>query len=337
MAPGFRELLACPACRGPLAEDWSCGECGARFEASDGIPNLRLAADGRTEAVRRFYEQAPFPGYPPGETLEALRLRAERSEFVRLLDRAIPGDARVADVGCGTGQMSLVLARADRLVIGADLTRASLLLGAKAASCFGLAGVHFVETDLRSSGLKPGSFDVVYSSGVVHHTPNPRASFRRVAELVRLGGIVVLGVYNSFARIPTRVRRLIGRLSGFRRIPFDAVLPARHGGRREAWLRDQYQHPEEHSQTLRDVQHWFAENRIDFLRSYPSTVLGEEVEDLFSRAPDDWRVEAWFAQVGWMRTLGREGGLFFTIGRRMLDSRNRPQPAAHLRRFQLCV
>src|SRR6188472_2916388 len=129
----FRELLACPSCGGSLAADWSCAGCGLGFTAPAGIPDLRLPGDSRTEAVRRFYDRAPFPGYPPRDSLQALRLRANRNIFARLLDRAIPCDARIVDVGCGTGQMSLYLARADRTVIGADLTRASLQLGAEAA------------------------------------------------------------------------------------------------------------------------------------------------------------------------------------------------------------
>src|SRR4051812_44342944 len=129
----FRALLACPACGGALSPEWSCSGCGTRFGAPDAIPALRLPGDGRTESVRRFYAEAPFPGYPQRDSLHALRARAERSAFARLLDRAIPGDARIADVGCGTGQMCLYLARAERLVVGADMTRASLLLGDAAA------------------------------------------------------------------------------------------------------------------------------------------------------------------------------------------------------------
>jgi hypothetical protein len=34
------------------------------------------------------------------------------------------------------------------------------------------------------------------------------------------------------------------------------------------------------------------------------------------RAADNWRPEGWLAQLGWIRALGHEGGLFFTIGRR---------------------
>src|SRR5690349_18254547 len=146
-----------------------------QFDAPDGIPNLRLAGDKRTETVRHFYEREPFPGYPPRDSLSALRARAERSAFARLVDRAIPSDARVVEVGCGTGQMALYLARGDRVVVAADLTRASLSLGAAAARRFGLDRVQFVETDLQRPGLRKAAFDVVYSSGVVHHTRDPRS------------------------------------------------------------------------------------------------------------------------------------------------------------------
>jgi ubiquinone/menaquinone biosynthesis C-methylase UbiE len=121
--------------------------------------------------VRCFYEHAPFPNYPPRDSLTWLRARAERSEFARLVDRAIPGDALVLEIGCGTGQMRLYLARAHRVVIGTDLSRSSLELGAAAARRFQLDQVQFIETDLHRPGLREGSFDVVYSSGVLHHTP----------------------------------------------------------------------------------------------------------------------------------------------------------------------
>jgi len=317
----LRELLACPACGTGLGDGWACAGCGAGFSADGPVPDLRLPADRRTEAVRRFYEAAPFPGYPPKDSLTWLRARAERSDFARSLDAAIPGDARVAEMGCGTGQMSLYLARADRLVVGADLARASLELAAGAAARFGVTRAMFVETDLRRPGLKPGAFDVVYCSGVLHHTPDPRAAFRSLVRLVRPGGVIVLGLYNAVARIPLRLRRGIARLTGERWIPFDPVLRERAAepARREAWLRDQYRHPEEHRHTHGEVLRWFAENEVDYLRAYPSTVLGDEAEDLFTPAQDRWPLEAWLAQVAWTATLGREGGLFVMIGRRRRD------------------
>jgi SAM-dependent methyltransferase len=314
----FDDLLACPACHGSLGPDWSCTRCGARYEAEDGIPNLRLPGEPRVDAVRRFYEQTPFPGYPPRDTLSWLRARADRSEFPRLLDRAIPAGARIVEIGCGTGQMSLYLARSDRVVVAVDLARAPLRLAAAAARRFALDRVQFVESDLFAPGLRPWAFDVVLSSGVLHHTPNPRAAFASLARLARPGGLIVLGLYNAFARLPLRVRRLIARVSGYRVIPFDPVLRDRQHEpeRRRAWVRDQYQHPEEHRHTLAEVQSWFDENDIDYVRTYPSAVLGRDAGELFERAPDNWLVEGWLAQLSWARRLGHEGGLFITIGRR---------------------
>lgn len=276
-----------------------------------------MPLDGRTEAVRQFYARAPFPGYPPNDSVERLRARAGRSAFAQLLDRSIDGDAKILELGCGTGQLSLYLATADRTVIGADMARPSLQLASEAARRYGSRNVRFVETDLRAPAFRSGAFDVVICSGVLHHTPDPRASFHALVPLVRPGGYLVLGLYNAWARIPLRLRRAVYRLTGI--VPFDPVLRDRRAepARREAWLRDQYLHPEEHSHTLSDVQSWFRENGVEYVRSYPSALVAEEPpEDLFVPAADDWPLEGLLAQLSWMRTLGGEGGLFVTVGKR---------------------
>jgi SAM-dependent methyltransferase len=272
----------------------------------------------RTETVRQFYDAAPFPNYPPNDSLTWLRARAERSSFARLLDAAIPGDARIAEIGCGTGQMSLYLARADREVIGCDLSRAALVLGAAAARRYGLDRVSFVECDLAHLPLRPAGFDLVYCSGVLHHTPDPRAAFASIVRAVRPGGTIILGLYNLYARVPLRLRRIVARLTGFRWIPFDPVLrdrraePARH----QAWLRDQYRHPEEHSHSVAEIRRWFDENGIAFVSTYPSTLIGHEPDDLLTPAEDEWPLESVISQIGWMRSLGGEGGLFVMVGRK---------------------
>jgi 2-polyprenyl-3-methyl-5-hydroxy-6-metoxy-1,4-benzoquinol methylase len=334
MESDLRALLVCPTCGRDLGATWRCAGCRTSFSAEAEVPALRLPVDARTETVRAFYAAAPFPGYPPGANLAWLRARADRSRFARLLDQAIPGDARIAEVGCGTGQMSLYLARGDRLVVGADLTRASLILGAEAARRFGLDRVLFVETDLARSALRESAFDVVYCSGVLHHTPDPRRSFSQIVKLAKPGGMVVVGLYNRIARIPLRLRRAVARITGERWIPGDAVLRDRatEPERREAWLRDQYHHPEEHLHMLADVRKWFAENQVRFVRAFPSASLTDDDEGLFAPAPDNWWLEEWLAQIAWTATLGHEGGLLVTVGRRSRrPARHRPGQATHRR------
>src|SRR5438067_11221704 len=111
----LRDLLACPICGRALAISWQCEGCGVRYTAPDGIPKLRLGGDERTDAVRRFYERAPFPGYGPRDSLPSLCARAERSMFAPLLNEASPGDRRMLEIGCGTGQMSRYPTGAARL------------------------------------------------------------------------------------------------------------------------------------------------------------------------------------------------------------------------------
>jgi 2-polyprenyl-3-methyl-5-hydroxy-6-metoxy-1,4-benzoquinol methylase/uncharacterized protein YbaR (Trm112 family) len=314
----FRALLACPACGATLDPDWLCRGCDATYTVEHGIPALRLPGNERTERVRQFYSQAPFPGYPANADLNWLRARAERSRFARLLDEAIPTGALVLEVGCGTGQMSLYLARSDRLVIAADMTRASLLLGAGAAQRFGMDGVHFVETDLARPGLRTGVFDVVYCSGVLHHTPDPRMAFAQIVKLAKPGGTIVIGLYHAMARLPLRLRRAIAQITREKWIPGDPVLSDRTAEpeRHEAWLRDQYRHPEEHRHTLGEVRWWFRENDVEYVRTFPSALLTDGEAGLFVSEGDGWFLEEWLAQIGWVWTLGGEGGLFVIVGRR---------------------
>jgi len=329
--PSFEDLLACPRCGGALRVSGGpcgppsplvrlrCGACGECYPARGGIPDLRIPSDARTERVREFYVRAPFPGYPPRDTLSALRARAGRSEFARRLDESIPGDAIVLELGCGTGQLSLFLASADRTVVGADLARPSLELAREAGARYGLNGVHFVETDLNAPGLTRDAFDVVICSGVLHHTPDPATSFASVARLVRPGGVLVIGLYNAYARLPLRLRRAVARLTGYRWIPWDPVLRDRRAepARREAWLRDQYQHVEEHRHTLREVQTWFRDNGVEYLRAFPSALLAGESDELFTQSEDDWAIEGLIAQLSWIRALSGEGGVFAAVGCRL--------------------
>lgn len=314
----LHDLLACPACRSGLDAALVCGRCGHRWPTLDGIPNLRPDVGGQTEVVRRFYNAAPFPGYPPNDSLSWLRARAERSAFARLLDASIPGDATIAEIGCGTGQTSLYLARADRTVVGLDLARASLGLAVAAARRYGVNRVNFVECDIAQLPLRDGAFDVIYSSGVLHHTPDPAASFAHIVKAVKPGGHVIVGLYNLYARIPLRLRRAVARLTRYRWIPFDPVLRDRQAEpeRREAWLRDQYRHPEEHSHSVAEVRRWFRANGIEYVSTYPSTLIGEEPEDLLAPAEDEWPLESVLAQIGWIKSLGSEGGLFVMVGRK---------------------
>src|SRR5439155_24031260 len=86
---------------------------GTRYPVEDGIPRLFVptADEGRavqdvTELVKQFYEKTPFPNYEDLHDQRARLDKARPSVFARLLQEQIPDDARVVEVGGGTGQLS---------------------------------------------------------------------------------------------------------------------------------------------------------------------------------------------------------------------------------------
>ena len=227
--------------------------------------------DARTEAVRRFYDAAPFPGYPPRDSLQALRARADRNPFVRLLDEAIAGDARIVEVGCGTGQMCLYLARADRVVVGIDLSRAALRLGAEAARRFGLGGCGSSSPICATPACGPArsTSSIPPACCTTRPTRGRRSPGSRGWRAPAAPSCSASTTRSRACPRGCAARRPGSPASAL--VPFDPVLRDRAAepARREAWLRDQYQHPEEHVHTLAEVQAWFAENGVEYLRAYP--------------------------------------------------------------------
>ena len=319
----FRELLACPACAGALSADWSCRGCGARFEAPDGIPNLRLPR-------RRAHRGGPpllrsarrFPAIRRATACRRCRRGPSGARSRACSTQAIPGDARIVEIGCGTGQMCLYLARADRVVIGADLTRASLLLGAAAARRFGLEP-RAVRRDrsaaARLEGRRRSTSSIRRASCTTRRTRAPRS--RGWRTLARPGGTIVLGVYNAFARAAAAAPAPRRAAVGIPLIPFDPVLrdrgTSRRDGRRGCAISISIpKSTATRSPRCRAGLRRMASSTCGRIRARCSATSRRSCS---RRAADNWRLEGWLAQLGWIRALGHEGGLFFTIGRR-LDS-----------------
>ncbi|MCS6951952.1 MAG: class I SAM-dependent methyltransferase [Bryobacterales bacterium] len=95
---------------------------------------------------------------------------------------------RVLEVGCGIGTDTINFARHGAWVTAVDLSEKSLEIARQRARVFGLADrIRFVQADAeRLSAFVPVEpYDLIYSFGVVHHTPHPE---RVLAEMRRYAG-----------------------------------------------------------------------------------------------------------------------------------------------------
>ncbi|HKD38421.1 MAG TPA: class I SAM-dependent methyltransferase [Pirellulales bacterium] len=152
-----------------------------------------------------LYSELPYPADGVVRTTNARILRAGmQKHFPELLRRQ---RLRIVDVGCGTGENTVGLAKLFRNaeIVGVDINPASLNLATKLAERTD-SPVRFIQCDITGNMVEAvtstarGQFDVVFSMGVLHHLAEPRAGFLVVRELVKSDGMLFCFLYSRPGR-----------------------------------------------------------------------------------------------------------------------------------------
>ena len=103
--------------------------------------------------------------------------------------------ARLLEVGCGMGTDLLQFARGGAKVTGVDLTPRSVETSRRHLELYGERG-DFALSDAENLPFADASFDVVYSNGVLHHTPDTARSVREIHRVLRPGGLARVMLYH---------------------------------------------------------------------------------------------------------------------------------------------
>jgi SAM-dependent methyltransferase len=107
------------------------------------------------------------------------------------------GPQRVLDVGCGAGGAACAFAEAvaPGVVVGFDRDPRLLAIARRRAADTGIAGHHVLGWSCAAVDalpVEPGSADLVWASGVIHHLPDQQAAIGTLAALLRPGGRLAL-------------------------------------------------------------------------------------------------------------------------------------------------
>lgn len=125
----------------------------------------------------------------------------------------------VLDAGCGMGRYLRVAAELGAKVVGLELSQA--VLAARELTTE-LPSVSVVQGDLLRPPLRPGTFDHIYTIGVLDHTPDPRAAFLELARLLKPGGRIAVWVYRKERPALERIIDVHRAVS--RRLPLSVVM-----------------------------------------------------------------------------------------------------------------
>ena len=294
---------------------------GRLYPFADGlVPSLFVGQSGDgeavTSAIKDFYEENPFPSYEGVEEFGQLVHKGSRNPFSAALLKAVGYNKKVLECGCGTGQLSHYLQLNNNHVLGIDMSISSLKLALEHKLHNDLTRSCFAQMNIFDLAIKDNSFDVVISHGVLHHTFDARRAFAQVARKAKPGGIIMVGLYNYYARVPTYLRSKVIGLTGGK---IDYVVRNRIQDARKAdiWIKDQYYNPHETWHSVDEVLGWFEENGIEYLNTSPP-ILGTPGETLalFEKSDPGNAFQRVVTQLAWLGTVAREGALFDVIGRK---------------------
>ena len=159
-------------------------------------------------------------------------------------------------------------------------------------------------------------------------TQKPKTRIQANNKISKKNGIVVIGLYNFYGRILTRIRRKIfnifGKSIGTKFVMlFDPYLrslkDSKDSKKINAWIQDQYQHPHESLHSIDEVLQWFRKENIEFLDSIPSCNFENNKLNLNLNKKNKGNFYKRLVNQILMifNNYGKEGGLFVLIGKKL--------------------
>ena len=229
-------FLGRPKCRSDLAARdgfFSCTKCARQYPVIDEVPQFDLPTSpehgeaGRD--VRRDYWDHGWEARIKGDHAFQAELRT-RADWSTYLEREIQvlgasrhvmvveanretvHDKVVLDIGCGSGTSGALFGYLGAHYIGVDHSRhaaARALRNLRAAGGDGFTA----QGNAEALPIRDNSVDVVYSNGVLHHTPNFLNAMDEAFRVLKPGGKAIIALYATYST-QFGVTRLLGVLKG---------------------------------------------------------------------------------------------------------------------------
>jgi SAM-dependent methyltransferase/Tfp pilus assembly protein PilF len=175
----------------------------------DQVPILTPIDDVVSNAVRRQYEENPYPRWVKttqlAEPSTLDRLMKNKFPFAELQKANSSTEFDILIAGCGTGQQVVDTAPLfpKARILAIDLSVASLAYAKRKIDEAGQTNVEIAQADILRISELERSFDLISAGGVLHHMGNPAAGWKQLAAVLRPGGFMMLAVYSEIGRRDT--------------------------------------------------------------------------------------------------------------------------------------
>jgi 2-polyprenyl-3-methyl-5-hydroxy-6-metoxy-1,4-benzoquinol methylase len=156
--------------------------------------------------VQKQYEENPYPRW----INTALEIKPDGVKRVlskvgvQVLDETgfFSDNPQILIAGCGTGQHSLSAASRfkNSRVTAIDLSLSSLAYAKRKTQELGVTNIDYLQADILDLGMLGKKFDIIESAGVLVHMDEPVTGWRVLADCLKPGGCMKIGLYSESAR-----------------------------------------------------------------------------------------------------------------------------------------
>jgi SAM-dependent methyltransferase/uncharacterized protein YbaR (Trm112 family) len=214
-------IYVCPSCKGGLRltpNRWegrevmegtlACMACDATYPVTRGVPRFVGSGDYASTFGRQWnwFRTVQIDSYNKND--RSRRMLQDTTGW----NEADFNGRLVLDAGVGAGRFADCASAQNARLYGVDLTTA---IDAAFLNIGRREHVHLAQADIFALPFRPGTFDLAYSIGVLHHTPDPSTAFGRVAATVKANGQMAVYLYSRYgigSRLTDLIRKVTTRL-----------------------------------------------------------------------------------------------------------------------------
>ncbi len=196
-----------------------CNATGESFPIINGIPRLVGGIDEQQEQTQEGFgykwQRTPKFGAEPGHLAMTLQAYREWFGIEKPEDFAVHMKGKtLLNAGCGCGRNEHVWGHLPARVVDLDISAA---IDVARGNWGHDPRYQFVQADVHHIPFADGTFDVVWSEGVLHHTPNTKAGLNSCVRVLKEGGRILFYVYRQKAPLrefaDDHIRRLVADMS----------------------------------------------------------------------------------------------------------------------------
>lgn len=172
------------------------------------------------EEVQHFWDNVPCGtgniSYPEGSLAYFEAIAKNRNQLEPFIGDYVQFKKwigkKILEVGCGAGTDLVQFSMTGAHTVGIDLSPHSASIARSRLRAYNCQGDVLI-ADAENLPFKKDEFELIYSWGVLHHTPNPEKAIREIYRVTKPGGEICAMLYHRHSLVSLQLYLLYGLLA----------------------------------------------------------------------------------------------------------------------------